>query len=198
MAMPAKRTKDRRVQRTEQLLHQALGSLIREKPFDSIVVKEILERANIGRSTFYTHFRDKDDLLVGGIHDMLWSAQATALPPPTPRSERLVWFSLPVFEHLERHRHTSDVKIATIEWAHVHERLEQVLAELIADQLRTDLQRRRKMPSLIPPDLLAHYVASTFMVTMTWWVESRSPLPPKEINDLFRSWIMPALAAILD
>ena len=184
--------------RTEQLLHQALGSLIREKPFDSIVVKEILERANIGRSTFYTHFRDKDDLPVGGIHDMLWSAQATALPLPIPRSERLVWFSLPAFEHLERHRHTSDVKIGATGWAHVRDRLEHVIAELVADQPRTDLQRHRKMPSLIPADLLALYVATTLMVTMTWGVESRNSLPPKEINGLFRSLIMPSLAALLD
>jgi AcrR family transcriptional regulator len=196
--MPAKETKDRRVQRTEQLLHQALGSLIREKPFDSIVVKEILERANVGRSTFYTHFSDKDDLLVGAIHEMLGSAQATALPPSAPRSERLVWFSLPVFEHLERHRHTSDEKIGANGWAHVHERLQQVLAELIADHLRRELPLRRKTPPLIPPDLLAHYVASTFILTLTWWVESRSPLPSNEINDLFRSLIVPSLAAILD
>jgi AcrR family transcriptional regulator len=66
-----KRTKDRRIQKTRTLLHEALESLIREKPYDAIVVKEILDRANVGRSTFYTHFRDKDDLLVSGIHDML-------------------------------------------------------------------------------------------------------------------------------
>jgi AcrR family transcriptional regulator len=196
--MPAKETKDRRIQRTEQHLHQAIGSLIREKPFDSIVVKEILERANVGRSTFYTHFSDKDDLLVGAIHEMLGSAPATALPPSTPRSERLVWFSLPVFEHLERHRHTSDVKIGANGWAHVHERLQRVLAEVIADHLRREPALRRKTPPLIPPDFLAHYVASTFILTLTWWVESRSPLHSNEINDLFRSLIVPSLAAILD
>jgi len=59
-----KQVNDRRIQKTKNLLHQALGSLIREKPYDAIVVKEILDRANVGRSTFYTHFRDKDELLV--------------------------------------------------------------------------------------------------------------------------------------
>ena len=103
-----------------------------------------------------------------------------------------------VFEHLERHRHTSDVKIGANGWAHVHERLQQVLAELIADHLRRELPLRGKTPPLIPPDLLAHYVASTVFLTLTWWVESRSPLPSNEINDLFRSLIVPSLAAILD
>src|SRR6516164_2810623 len=54
-----KRGKDRRIEKTQALLHEALGALIREKPYDEIVLKEILDRANVGRSTFYTHFRDK-------------------------------------------------------------------------------------------------------------------------------------------
>jgi AcrR family transcriptional regulator len=46
-------------------------SLISEKAYDAIVVKEILDRANIGRTTFYTHFRDKDELLASSIQEML-------------------------------------------------------------------------------------------------------------------------------
>ena len=66
-------TGDRRVQRTKTSLRAALIGLAREKPYDSIAVKEILDRANVGRSTFYAHFRDKKDLLESGIHEMLRS-----------------------------------------------------------------------------------------------------------------------------
>src|SRR5262245_53483333 len=66
-------TRDRRVQRTKTSLHDALIGLAIEKPYPSIAVKEILDRANVGRSTFYTHFRDKDDLLESGIHEVLLS-----------------------------------------------------------------------------------------------------------------------------
>ncbi|MGE5109488.1 MAG: TetR/AcrR family transcriptional regulator [Acidobacteriaceae bacterium] len=59
------------MQKTQNLLRDALVALISEKPYDSIVVKEILDRANVGRSTFYMHFRDKDDLLLSGIQQML-------------------------------------------------------------------------------------------------------------------------------
>jgi AcrR family transcriptional regulator len=52
-------------------LHDALIGLAHEKPYPSIAVKDILDRANVGRSTFYTHFRDKDDLLESGIHEIL-------------------------------------------------------------------------------------------------------------------------------
>lgn len=64
MALSQNRGRDRRVQRTQNLLHQALASLVLEKDYDSISVKEILDRANVDRSTFYMHFRDKDELLV--------------------------------------------------------------------------------------------------------------------------------------
>jgi AcrR family transcriptional regulator len=105
-------TEDRRIQKTLSLLREALVSLIAEKPYDTIVVKEILDRANVGRSTFYTHFCDKDDLLVSGIHDMLGQ-----VPSPTRiggRSlDRILWFSLPIFEHHYSHAHAWGDRIGT-------------------------------------------------------------------------------------
>jgi AcrR family transcriptional regulator len=64
---------DRRVSKTKRALHEALLALIRDQEYEDISVQEILDRANVGRSTFYTHYRDKDELLVDGIHDMIRS-----------------------------------------------------------------------------------------------------------------------------
>jgi AcrR family transcriptional regulator len=191
------RTKDRRIQKTQNLLHEALASLIREKPYDSIVVKEILDRANVGRSTFYTHFRDKDDLLVSGIHDMLQSVPATGFPPSGKKYERLIRFSLPIFEHIHQHRHTGAAKMGTKGRAVLHEHLQQVLSELIADDVKKLFQGRRKTAEQIPSDLFVQYVASTFILVLNWWVESNSPLSPREVNDLFRALILPTLAVTL-
>lgn len=55
--------RDRRVERTEQLLRQALLALVQEKGFEALTVQEIIDRANVGRATFYAHFDNKDDLL---------------------------------------------------------------------------------------------------------------------------------------
>jgi hypothetical protein len=63
----------------------------------------------------------------------------------------------------------------------LHEHLQKVLAELIGDDVRQELQGR-KTAGQIRPNLLVQYVASTFILVLNWWVESRSPLPPKEIN----------------
>ena len=53
---------DRRTARTRNLLGDALIELIQEKPFDSVTVQDVLDRAGVGRSTFYVHYKDKDDL----------------------------------------------------------------------------------------------------------------------------------------
>src|SRR6516165_5904912 len=60
-------TMDRRVQRTQDVLHQALMSLIIEKGYEVITVQDIIDRANVGRSTFYTHYVGKQDLLRAGL-----------------------------------------------------------------------------------------------------------------------------------
>ena len=54
---------DRRIQRTRQLLEDALIALILEKGYDKITVQNIFDQANAGRSTFYSHSLDKDDLM---------------------------------------------------------------------------------------------------------------------------------------
>src|SRR5947207_12706205 len=60
--MRTKKKTDRRTQRTRQNLTHAMVDLVSEKRFDDITVQNLIDRADIGRSTFYTHFRDKEDL----------------------------------------------------------------------------------------------------------------------------------------
>ncbi len=195
MTQPGKGVQDRRIQKTQNLLREALVSLIREKVYDSIVVQEILNRANVGRSTFYMHFRGKDELLVSAIQDMVRPAQSTEPRPSSKRYEEIIRFSLPIFEHLDRHRRSGLAKMGARGRAVLHEHLRKVLAEGIADSVEKDFRDRRNRTRPVPPDLLAQYVASTFVLVLNWWVEGRSPRAPKDVNDLFRALILPTLAA---
>jgi len=196
--VPEKRVKDRRIQKTRALLHEALASLIREKPYDEIVVKEILDRANVGRSTFYTHYRDKDELLAGGIHEMLQAVHAAEPPTTGKKHERIVRFSLPVFEHIHRHRQAGAAGMGPRGRAIIHEHLQKVIAELIAEDVSKALQGRRKAAGQIPQDVLVQYVASTFVLVLNWWTEGDHPLKPKQVNELFCTLILPTLSSCLD
>ena len=185
---------DRRIQKTLKLLREALVSLIAEKPYDSIVVKEILDRANVGRSTFYTHFRDKDELLISGIHDMLGPVPSVT-PFPGKGPDRILWFSLPVFEHHYRHAHAWGERIGARGRAILHEHLRRVLTEIIAEVMDTRSRSGRKSVGQIPPDLIAAYVASTFVRVLNWWLDKKMRISPKEINEVFRRLTLPTLAA---
>src|SRR6476619_3274498 len=62
---------DRRSERTRQLLSKALIDLMLEQRYDEITVQDIIDRANVGRSTFYAHYLDKEDLLVSDFTRVL-------------------------------------------------------------------------------------------------------------------------------
>lgn len=183
---------DRRVQRTRKLLHEALLSLLHEKSYDEIVVQEILDRANVGRSTFYTHFRDKDDLLIGGIRDLLLSIP-TQIPSTSPREgDEILWFSRPILEHVDQHRRSSRLRIGRAGQILLHKHLQRVLEELIAKRLKRDLKARTKPSKPLPPDLLVHHVASTFVLVLNWWIDRNTVLSATEADGLFRQLIGPA------
>jgi AcrR family transcriptional regulator len=195
MANSPEHAPDRRVQKTRKLLHEALVSLLHEKNYDDIVVKEVLDRANVGRSTFYTHFRDKDDLLVNGIRDILNLIRSSKLPASGDWREKLLWFSLPIYEHIDEHRRRNKLKIGPRGRIVLHEQLQRVLVELIASSMRRELQIHRKELEQIPADLLIQHVASTFILVLNWSVERKEQLEPKQVNATFRALVYPILAA---
>jgi AcrR family transcriptional regulator len=186
------RTPDRRIARTQKLLRDALHSLIHERDYDSIAIKEILDRANVGRSAFYMHFRDKDDLLAATFHEIFGSVPSIR---PATGAEKILWFSLPIFEHLDRLRRAGELSLGPRGRAILHGHLQKALVGLIAEQVGKSLQGRRKSGCQIPLDLVVQCVASTFILVLNWWVDSRSKLSPKQVDDLFRALIQPTLAS---
>ena len=189
MTIPKKAT-DRRVARTRRQLRDALHSLIREKNYDDIVVKEILDRADVGRSAFYTHFRDKDELLASSIEDLLANVPTINVAANQSSVEVILWFSLPVFEHVEAQHAAGGLRMDPKGRSILHRRLKTVLTRLI-------LTRAKKImaasSSPLPADLIAAFLASTFVLVLDWWVDSKVHMSPKIANELFRKLVTPAL-----
>ncbi len=186
-------SRDRRVVRTQKQLREALHSLIREKDYDSIVVKEIVDRADVGRSAFYTHFRDKDDLLVSSIRDMLESVPSDIPERAANSYQNLLWFSLPIFEYHNRHRQASTLHIGDRGRAILHDHLKGALSNMIRERLEKLRRHPRRDSSPLPVSLLVEYIATTFILVLDWWLGSRSRLSPKQADDLFRSLVISTL-----
>lgn len=186
-------TRDRRVQKTKTSLREALVGLAREKPYDSIVVQEILDRANVGRSTFYTHFRDKHELLESGIHEMLRSVYDR--PRFGSALERVIAFSLPILEYVDEHRRADGPRMTREGRVVMHDHLRDVLANLIAEDVAVAMRGRQTAPQM-PAALVARHIASTFVLVLNWWVESGAALIPAAVDARFRALVLPLLTAL--
>ena len=186
---------DRRVRRTRGLLHEALFGLIGEKDYDRISVSEILERANIGRSTFYMHFRDKDDLFASAIQETIESMRAADPASGNPVGP-IMGFSRAVFEHIDSNRAAGGARMGRRGRAILHEHLRAVLARWIRDEMARATQVRARPPrGGIPTELVAQHVASTLVLVLDWWVDSDCASSPAEADALFRALVLPALSA---
>jgi AcrR family transcriptional regulator len=190
---------DRRIQRTRALLHEALGSLIREKPYDRISVTEILDRAKVSRSTFYIHFRDKDELLTSSMRALLLGVLSVGGGASADPAERMLAFSLALLNHIQERRRTANARLGDRGRAVLHEHLRRVLSDWIAQTAA----RGRSHPSAgsrrspIAPELLARHIASTFVLILHWWLDHGSGAPVAEADKLFRALVMPVLRAEL-
>jgi AcrR family transcriptional regulator len=176
-------TPDRRIRRTKASLHDALIGLAHEKPYPAIAVKEILDRANVGRSTFYAHFRHKDDLLDSSIRDVL----RTVSSPPGSRDpvDRLFGFSLPLFRHIDAHRREDGAKMTRAGRAAIHRHLQDVLAEQLSVEL-TAAAGKQPDDWGLPVELIARYIAGTFALVLNWWIEREPLLTPEDADERFR------------
>jgi AcrR family transcriptional regulator len=129
---------DRRVRRTRALLHRALIELMVERAYDRITVRDILARADVGRSTFYAHYRDKDDLLLRSSTDYLRAALAAAetdADAPDLLAPVRTLFELAA-GHPEIYRALLGRKSGTVLLRTTRVMVAQILAERLRDRLR--------------------------------------------------------------
>jgi AcrR family transcriptional regulator len=181
------RADDRRVQRTRRTLREALIALILERGWDGFSIQDLCERADVGRSTFYTHFADKEDVVGDGFAALrrgIRAELAAAGPGPRPLS-----FSLPLLEHARDHGRVFRALIGELSGMAVQRRFRDVLSELV----------REDVAALVPAgpmrDGTVAFLSGAFFDLVTWMLEARSPPSPAEVDALFQELAAPVIAA---
>jgi AcrR family transcriptional regulator len=188
--------RDRRIDRTQQLLRGALRSLIQEKGFEALTVQEIIDRANIGRATFYSHFDNKDDLLASGFEDLRASLQARqrdAFSRGHTIEDRLFGFSQEVFAHTNEYREAFRAMVGQRSGAVVQRLLHKLLVELIREDVRRTVVRADSSP--VQTEALVHFITGALVGVLMWWLDGRMRLSVGEVNAYFRRLALPALKA---
>jgi AcrR family transcriptional regulator len=185
---------DRRVQRTEQLLRGALLSLIQEKDFETLSVQDIIDRANVGRATFYAHFDNKDDLLVSGFDNLrasLKERQREALARRSGLDERVLGFSYEIFAHANEHRDVFLAMAGMRSHAIVQQLLYRILLDLVREDVKATVSRVRA--NSVPVEALAQFITGALFGLMMWWLNGKMRLSVEEVNTLFRQLAIPVL-----
>jgi AcrR family transcriptional regulator len=162
---------DRRAQRTRTALREALLSLMHERAWDDIDVQQVCERANVGRSTFYNHFPNKEALLVGGFDDLRGLLKQQRGPGGQV---------LGLIEHAHQNRRLFRTLIGRRSGFAVQQRFRDMLVKLVDEELT-------EWPSQAPRAAAVRWVAGALFELLIWWVESRSPMQPQQLHELFET-----------
>jgi len=168
---------DRRVRRTLGALQGALLALMAERDYDSIGVSDIIERADVGRSTFYNHYTDKADLL----QDCLAGLQEVARVPPSTGGGHFA-FSLPLLTHANEQRQLAQALnnrfAAGPPLADITAILDAALRAELASTGESGASR----------DAHASFLAGGFLFLLSWWLRQDEPGTPDDIDRLFREF----------
>ena len=189
MAANAPQPPDRRVQRTRRALRDALLSLLPESGWDDISVQDLCERADVGRSTFYLHFQNKEELLVGGLSDLRSMLRAQAITVGDARPGVLT-FVRGLIDHVDEQRklfrsivgrrsgHTGQIRF--------REMVMRLVAEEIALHAAGGWQR----------DAGARYVGGALVELLAWWVDASKARSADDIERYFHQLTAPVIAQL--
>jgi AcrR family transcriptional regulator len=180
------RRMDRRVQRTRKLLRESLMALILEEGYDAISIQDITDKANLGRATFYLHFKDKDELLLDVMDQFLADfleqvpqfSQSQWQMEDTKAITKLFDFAA---DHYDLYR------ILNIGSGGItaSRQLHQSIARNIKDCIQKEVDEDGADP-VIPADFIANHFAGSLLATIYWWLDSDLPYTVEEMATMFQ------------
>jgi len=191
LAASQKKT-DARVRRTRDALGDALVALMQEKPFETITVQDVLDRAQVSRSTFYAHYSDKDDLLMSDAEEFFESI-SMALSVHGDKSDR-------VFPVMEFFVHLSDVQPfykALVKSGKFQENMELARGHFARgiERRLSELPRGKSIPPhQLPAIAFTH--AGALLSLLMWWLDRGMRESPAEMDELFHRMIWNGVSSI--
>lgn len=194
----AKAKTDRRIRRTRQVIQDALIALIREKGFETVTVQEIVDRADVNRSTFYFHFQDKYDLLEQSNREMLQAftlslQQPRETPPPCQLAK--MESAEKHFEHIAANATYYKVMLRELGVPDFAKQMKLAIADAFYQKL--DIVLTDEQGTKIPREMLCSFTASAHFGLIEWWLENDLIYSPAYMVNVLNQLVKfgPVLAA---
>jgi AcrR family transcriptional regulator len=187
---------DKRILRTRQALKNALLELMVEIGYEKTTVQRILERAGVGRATFYVHYRSKEDLLRRSLDGLGKELTEECKPARLGRVQEgnrgsvLLGFTLAFFRHVDRHRRLYRAIVGHESGLIVERQMRRLLAGLVKPDVVLKDRRRRNS---VEAEMAVQYVVGALMSVVIWWLDRDIKLSPEEMNEAFRNMVLPAI-----
>ena len=170
---------DRRQQKTRAAIFQAFNRLLEEKHFNNITVQEILDEANVGRSTFYSHFETKEALLKEMCTDIFDHIFSHELHSETSHDFSLSDHGLEEkITHLLYHLKDNKGNILGVLSGESGELFMRYFKEYLMTMFE---QYPRSIRNDVPRDLALNHLVGSFVEAVKWWIETRMKMPPEEL-----------------
>jgi AcrR family transcriptional regulator len=164
---------DPRVVRTRNVLRDALISLITEMDYEAITVQHITDRARLNRATFYLHYRDKQDLLMHIINDVLdeltQTPQYLQTGDPSMTPQLFVYY----FDHVAKHAAFYRVMLQEPSVAPYVQDMQKHVEDIARRWLNAGTLKINEM--LTPPELFISFIGSAYFSIIKWWVANDQP-----------------------
>jgi AcrR family transcriptional regulator len=183
---------DRRAARTQRALHQALMSLILRKGYDAITVQDLIDEADVGRSTFYSHYTGREDLLRSGfrtLREKLVEAQSKSGVTAGGTPGELLGFSLAMFEHAGEYKQIYRALVGGRGSVVALNEIRQILSEIVKKELT-----RVQEDEAVPREVRIQFVVSVFLTVLKWWLERKPGLTPSQVDETFRRLVFDGIA----
>lgn len=182
---------DRRIARTRGLLQHAFIALIMRKGYDATTIQDICEEANVGRSTFYSHYTSKEDLKRKGLEHIraaLHARQKEALTGTGKETKRPMAFSLAMFEHANDHLALYRALLGSEGAAVSLGSIRQIIADLVRAEVAAATASAASTAEA--RELTIQFIVGAFMGVLTGWLDSGATTPPADVDTLFRILIV--------
>ena len=189
---------DRRIQRTRELLRSAMVSLIREQGFEVLTVQHIIDRANVGRSTFYAHFKSKEDLLTGSVEmvrSTLRRIQLRAASGSANPGERMLAFAHELFAHAEQHRDVFAAMLGKRSGTVFQHHLHRMLADLVREDVDSSVSHKKR--DIMRVEAVVQFVAGGLLGLLVSWQDKLARFSVDDMDALFRRMAITAVETVL-
>jgi AcrR family transcriptional regulator len=185
---------DRRTEKTRQAIFHAVSELMQEKKYSNITIQDIIDKANVGRSTFYAHFSTKDELLskcIENIFEFLHQFVVERVEHSSQQTRILPVAEL--FDHVKENKRlikglmsVENAEVARIVQSYWNRKIDHYLMSQMSNGV---------VPK-VPQVLMTNHISSTMIELLRWWVDNDNRYTPQQMDQFFQELINPCVHSV--